>query len=79
MSSKKDRAPASGSANPAAPGSLTPAQFQEWSWALKKISDNKLVVPAVLIAGLAGAFEIIHLLFLAGRFLFHWIGGTWFF
>jgi len=80
MSSKKGTAaPAapSGSANPAAPASLTPAQLQEWSWALKQLSENKWVVPAVLVAGLAGALEILHLLFLAIRFVYHWIQGGW--
>lgn len=77
MSSKKAAASPSGSANPAAPASLTPAQLQEWNWALKKISDNKWVVPAVLVAGVAGAFEILHVAFLAFRFLFHWVQGTW--
>jgi hypothetical protein len=63
----------SGSANPGNPASLTPAQVQEWSYVLKKIEDNKWVVPAVLMTGAAAALEIIHLIFLALRFLVHWV------
>jgi hypothetical protein len=69
--------PTSGSANAANPASLTPAQAQEWSYVLKKIEDNKWVVPAVLTAGFAGLLEILHLVFLAMRFLYHVIQGTW--
>jgi hypothetical protein len=81
MSSKKvagaSVASTSASANPATPASLTPAQVQEWSFALKKLEDNKWIVPAVITAGVAAALEIIHLLFLAVRFMVHLIQGTW--
>ena len=76
MSSKKV-AGISASANPATPASLTPAQVQEWSFVLKKLEDNKWLVPAVITAGVAAALEIIHLLFLAVRFVVHLIQGTW--
>jgi hypothetical protein len=76
MSPKKGTG-STGSANPGASGSLTPAQVQEWSYVLKKLDDNKWVVPAVLTAGLAGLFEIIHLVFLAIRFVVHWSNHSW--
>jgi hypothetical protein len=76
MSGKKSGA-ISGSANPATPASLTPAQLQEWSYVLKKVGDNRWIVPAVLMAGVAATLESIHLIFLAIRFIVHWIKGTW--
>jgi hypothetical protein len=77
LSAKKKDEGASGAANPAKPASLTPAEAQEWSRVLKKIEDNSWVVPAVIVAGTAAAFEIIHLVFLAIRFVVHWHNGTW--
>lgn len=56
-------------ANPAKPASLTPAEFQEWSYALNKVSENRWIVPAVLAAGAAGVFEVIHL----GWLFFKWV------
>ena len=83
MSRKRNAAPAtqpgqtSGSANPATPASLTPAQVQEWSYVLAKISENKWVVPAVITAGVGALFEIVHLIFLTARFLKHLFDGSW--
>ncbi len=67
----------SSSANPSNSASLTPAQVQEWSFVLKKLEDNKWIVPAVITAGIAAALEIVHLIFLALRFLWHLANGTW--
>jgi hypothetical protein len=78
MSSKKKSGaatlPASqttSAANPADPASLTPAQFQEWSYVLKKVSDNNWIVYAVLAAGVAGALEVVHLLWLFFKWLYY--------
>ncbi len=77
MSGKKSTATSAASANPSNPASLTPAQFQQWSYVLQKVGDNKWIVPAVLTAGAAAALEILHLIFLALRFLWHFLNGTW--
>jgi len=59
-------------ANPSSPASLTPAQFQEWSFVLKQISDNKWwLVCSVVAAGVAAVLEIIHLSWLFGKW-FHY-------
>jgi hypothetical protein len=58
-------------ANPATPASLTPAQFQDWSEILKKVSDNKWIVRAVLAAGVAAVFEIVHLCWLFGKWVYY--------
>ena len=60
-------------ANPANPASLTPAQFQDWSFALKKVSDNEWILRAVLAAGIAGALEIVHLAWLFGKWLYYFL------
>lgn len=60
-------------ANPAVPASLTPAQFQEWSSVLKRIEDSKWVVPAVLAAGVAAVFEVIHLGWLFVKWLYYFL------
>jgi hypothetical protein len=70
MSLKKGSVTPGGSANPAIPASLTPAQVQEWQFVLKKLEDNKWVVPAVITAGAAGALEIAHIIWLAARFIY---------
>lgn len=74
---RKEAGSTSSSANPAKPASLTAAEAQEWGHVLKKIEDNKWIVPAVITAGVAAALEIIHLIFLALRFVVHLIQGTW--
>ncbi len=70
MSNSSKKGASSASANPATPASLTPAQAQEWSYILKKVDDNKWVVPAILAAGAAALLDILHILWLAGRFLY---------
>lgn len=77
MSAKKKDAGPSAAANPASPASLTAAQAQEWYYVLKKLDDNKWVVPAIITAGIAAVFESIHLIFLAIRFIVHWLQGSW--
>jgi len=75
---KKDKeGPSQPSANVAKPASLTAAEAQEWGHVLKQIEDNKWIVPAVITAGVAGFLEILHLIFLAVRFLWHLAQGTW--
>jgi len=59
--------PATSGAN----ASLTPAEFQEWMGVLKHIQDNRWVVPAVIAAGLAAILEIIHLVWLFGKWLYY--------
>jgi hypothetical protein len=65
-----EAAPEPASANPANPASLTPAQVQEWSYVLGKVSENKWVVPAIVLAGVAAVFEIVHIIWLMGRFIY---------
>jgi hypothetical protein len=61
------------SANPATPASLTPAQFQDWSFALKKVSDSPWLLYAVGAAGVAALLEIVHLLFLFGKWFYYFL------
>jgi hypothetical protein len=63
--------PNTSAANPADPASLTPAQFQEWSYVLKQISDNKWIVYAVLAAGVAAVFDVVHLLWLLVKWFYY--------
>lgn len=58
-------------ANPADPARLTPAQLQEWSYVLKQISDNKWIVYAVLAAGVAAMFDVVHLLWLFVKWFYY--------
>jgi hypothetical protein len=60
-------------ANPANQASLTPSQFQEWSYVLKEISENKWIVRAVLAAGVAAVLEVVHLLWLFGKWAYYFL------
>jgi hypothetical protein len=73
MSRSKKEAGSSGSANPANQASMTAAQAQEWYYLFKKLEDNKWVVPAILAAGVAGLLEMVHIFWLAGRFLYFYL------
>jgi hypothetical protein len=60
-------------ANPANPASLTPAQFQDWSFALKKVSDNEWILRAILAAGIAAVLEVVHLLWLFVKWAYYFL------
>lgn len=58
-------------ANPANSARLTPAEVEEWLGVLKRIGDNKFALPAILAAGVAAMFEVAHVIWLFGKWLYY--------
>ncbi len=76
MSAKEGKTISASSANPAKEAPLTAAQLQEWTAVIKQLDDNKWVVPAILMAGIAALLDGIHLVFLFLVYLRHWLTGS---
>jgi len=60
-------------ANPSSPASLTPAQFQEWSYVVKQSGGKKWFVYTVLAAGVGSVLDIIHLSWLLGKWVYYFL------